>query len=483
MTLPMSLIETIRELDRQGISGREISRQLKVSRETVAKYLAIEDFSPPVPVRASHKPRVMRPVMVEFIESVLQADQGQPRKQRHTAKRIFERLVAEKDYQGSYRRVCTHVKAWRQARQSSGDGFAELVWGPGDAQVDFGEIHVKDAGGADVIQAMLVVSFPYSNARYGQVYGGQSAECVTHGLQTIFEHVGFVPRLLVFDNATGIGRRVGEQITEAELFARFRAHHGFATRFCNPYSGNEKGHVENAVGYLRRNLFVPLPIVADIQEFNRDLLTRCDGLLDQTHYRKHEELRALFATDKAAGLDLPGARFTPVRFDTRKADKDGRVTFDNNFYLLGPQYSGWEVSLGIGARTIEFFDHRGHQLACLPRCFTHTASTIASEASLLEALFTRPGAWSHSPLRPAMPTILVTALDQASYQDKRRTLKALHATSTACGFEATMNAAHHLLRAQQPLSEAVLSLLASGTGSIYQPNPDVNLAVYDTLIA
>lgn len=313
------------------------------------------------------------------------------------------------------------------------------------------------------------------------IAGKQPSVC--HGLQTIYDHIGFVPRLQVFDNATGIGRRVGQIIKESELFARFRTHHGFQSRFCNPYSGNEKGHVENAVGYLRRNLCVPLPRVSDMHAFNKDLLVRCDELLEQDHYRKKDKLALLHRDDKQAGLPVPAHRFQPARFDTRKADKDGRVKFENNYYLIGGAYAGREMTIQIGAEDLKFFTPDGTQAGTLTRCFTHSTTTISDEQSLLDMLATRPGAWSHSPLRPSMPTTLVTALDQASYNDKRHAIRALTATSSTSGFDATMNAAEHLVEHGQPLTQASLDLLASSAGSIYQPNPAVDLAIYDALAA
>lgn len=94
----------------------------------------------------------------------------------------------------------------------------------------------------------------------------------------IFNYIGGVPTLLVFDNATGVGHRIMGQIHETELFARFRAHYGFRIRFCNPYAGYEKGNVENKVGTTRRNLFVPIPTYHDIEAYNLTILACCKSL-------------------------------------------------------------------------------------------------------------------------------------------------------------------------------------------------------------
>lgn len=116
--------------------------------------------------------------------------------------------------------------------------FLELVWDPGPAQVDFGEADFYESG-KPIRKKYLTLSFPYSNDGYSQVFGGETAECVCQGLVDIFEFIGGVPPMLIFDNATGVGRRIGDVIHETELFSRFHAHYHFRVRFCNPYSGWE----------------------------------------------------------------------------------------------------------------------------------------------------------------------------------------------------------------------------------------------------
>ena len=107
-----------------------------------------------------------------------------------------------------------------------------------------------------------------------QVFPGENAECVCQVLRNIFEHVAGAPRRIVFDSAAGVGRRVGDAFRTTEMFSAFAAHHGFAYSFCNLYSGHEKGNVEKKVGYIRDNLFVPLPQIASADAFNARLLDR-----------------------------------------------------------------------------------------------------------------------------------------------------------------------------------------------------------------
>ncbi len=194
-------------------------------------------------------------------------DARRHRKQRHTAKPVFDRLIEEHSYTATYSPVQRYVKKWKARNRHDKEGFTELVWPAGTAQVDFGQAEAIIAGIRQVLH-VFVVTFPFSNMRFAQAYWGETAECVTHGLRTVFKHMGAAPRHLVFDTATGIGRRTGTKVIQTKLFSAFKLHNRPQSRYCTPYSGHEKGNVENAVGFLRRNLMVPEPEAATLEALN-----------------------------------------------------------------------------------------------------------------------------------------------------------------------------------------------------------------------
>lgn len=219
MTISMTMIETIRHLDDAGVSRRTIVRRLDVSRTTVDKYANQQDFSPRLPRKVSRpKARVLTDDLRGVLDLWLDEDQRKPRKQRHSATRLFQRLVDEHGYTGSYSPVQRYTKQWKQDHAHPGDGFLELSWQPGVIQVDFGQAEVILAGENTVVY-MLVVTFPYSNMRLCRCFSGQTAECVITGLIEVIDTVGGVPVGMVFDNATAIGRRMGDSVVESELFA------------------------------------------------------------------------------------------------------------------------------------------------------------------------------------------------------------------------------------------------------------------------
>ena len=249
MTAPVCVRQRIRQLDRQGLSHREISRKLGVSRTTVVKYANHGDYSPK-PLGSGHAGRSLVDAGYSaVVDGWPAADLRMPVKQRHTATRVYERLVAECGFTGSYSSVQRWVKRWRREHRMESDGFAELEWAPGSAQVDFGQARAVIAGVERVVR-FLAVSFPYSNMRWVVALPGETSECVCQGLLWIFGRMGMAPGVVAFDNAVGVGhRRPDGTAARTRLFSLFCAHYGFESRFRDPYSGHGKGSVENAVGF------------------------------------------------------------------------------------------------------------------------------------------------------------------------------------------------------------------------------------------
>ena len=322
--LSMPQINNIRDLSRNGFGISDISRQTGTDPKTIRKYLMMDDFSKGPPIK-----KVTASIVAPFhdkIMDIIEEDNKHWSKQRHTAKRIFERIRDENGYTGSYDAVQKYVQRLRQTVQTK--GTQELVWEPGCGQVDFGEADFNED--TDCIRRKyLTTSFPYSNDGFAQVFRGETAECVCQGLKDIFEYIGGVPTLLVFDNATGVGKRMVDKVVETELFSRFRAHYGFQIRFCNPRAGYEKGNVENKVGTVRRNLFVPVPSYHDIEEYNTRLLGQHVAKASEPHYKKGTVISELFEEDKKHFLPLPRKPFDVVRYDTYKADGYGKVCIDS----------------------------------------------------------------------------------------------------------------------------------------------------------
>ena len=168
---------------------------------------------------------------------------------------------------------------------------------------------------------------------------------------------------MVFDNATGAAHRVAwDRIRVVKVFQLFCEHHRIEVRFCNPSSGWEKGSVENAVGFLRRNLMVPPPNAESHRQLTRHLLSGCDAIADVDHYRSGRTIRDMFADDLEDMLPLPRARFDAVEWVERRADREGNVEIDSNRYLAGPSWRGWTLQVGLRAFDVEIRTRDGRKV-------------------------------------------------------------------------------------------------------------------------
>ena len=273
--LTMTRINDIRKAYfENGCTISAIAARFGIDRKTARKYIEKEDFNEPPPAQpaASRWPK-LEPWRKQ-IDEWLEGDVKARRKQRHTAKRVYDRLCAEvKDFGCSYRTVASYVKEKKHQIYSGVRAALPLEHKAGEAQVDFGSADFYENGRL-CSGKYLNVSFPYSNAGYLQLFRGENRECLFEGLKAVFEHIGGVPSRLWFDNMSTV---VGQVLKEGkrdlcEPFLRFKEHHGFEAAFCNVNAGHEKGNVENKVGYHRRNLLVPVPRFEDLEQYNRELL-------------------------------------------------------------------------------------------------------------------------------------------------------------------------------------------------------------------
>jgi len=288
-----------------------IGTELKLDRKTVQKYVDMNDFNEPV-VKPEKRFLPKLDPYKATIDKWLEEDRAAPRKQRHTAKKVFKRLKAEfPEFNCSYRLVALYyVVRRKEIFSGAATGFLPLEHHPGEAQADFGAADYYE-NGTRISGKYLEVSFPYSNKGYLQLFPGENMECLLEGLDSIFRHIGAVPDELWFDNAKTIVTKVirGGKRETTERFDRFSEHYRFHAVFMNPGEGHEKGNVENKVGYHRRNLLVPIPRFDSLADFNRELLAKCDSDAEREHYRHNETIAELFLEDLKHSHGLGGDSF------------------------------------------------------------------------------------------------------------------------------------------------------------------------------
>ena len=265
------------------------------------------------------------------IRQILVEDQSAPKKQRHTAKRIFERIQAE-GYAGGYTQV---KEAVRKIRQRQKEVFVPLVHRPGEAQVDFGYALVKEAGWLRKV-AFFVMTLPYSDALFLQVFERITTEVFWEAHRRAFEFFEGVPWRITYDNEKVWVAKVlsahGRKLTRG--FLQLQSHYLFEEHFCRVYRPNEKGAVESDVRYGRQNFLVPVPQVRELEELNAELVDRCRADLSGQSRGKAGRRGERLIEDQAAFRPLPAVPFDACRKVSTTASSLSLVRFDRNDYSV-----------------------------------------------------------------------------------------------------------------------------------------------------
>ena len=406
-------------------SLREISRMTGHSFETVRKYAYQtnwnEDNLPDT--RPSR-----HPVLGEYIPIIdgwLEADKKIPKKQRHTAWRIYCRLCDEYGFKGSYSSVKKYVRKKKYVMKKTGPGYIPLESIKGSGQVDFGKSLYLDGDGNQKSGYALTVSFHNSNKAYTQFFRSENQECLLEGLKRIFEHIGGVPPVLRFDNMSTAVVHIldGPERKLTDGFSRFMLHYRFQAEFCNPSAGNEKGNVENKVGYSRRNAFVPVPEITSFDEFNEKLFAWCEEDGKRKHYIYGVTINELWEEDKDALLALPEYPFEVFRYTNAVVGKTGLVTIDTNRYSVSPELYGKTVQAKICYDRIDFcYDH--NEIASFERSY-EKGKTYYDWRQYAPILYRKPRAVEHARFFTQMPKLWQEHLICVQGKEKKDALELL----------------------------------------------------------
>jgi transposase len=392
-------------------SIRQIAEEHHYSRKTVRK--AIADASVPEYHLSVPKPCPVMDPYLPIVENWLKEDKGKPEKQRHTAHRIYERLVNENNFVGSERTVREHVS---KLKQDFGEMAIPLEFDPGDdAQFDWGEARVIMSGKPVAVQ-VFCMKLSYSGRPFVMAFPTQRQEVFFEGHRRSFDWYDGVPARISYDNLTVAVRKVlqGRNRIEQEAFIAFRSHYLFASHFSNPATPREQGRIESLVGYMRRNYFVPVPEVSSFEELNKMLLERL--LEDDKRPATGKEMTVGEAWEKEKGRLLPLPRFPHSCCISRpvKANRLSLVNFDNNRYSVPVEYGRNKLMLHAYAWKIEIACG-DHVITTHERCYDKGQDKMKVE-HYLPLLMRRPGAFPYAkPVRHwKMPEICREFLESLS---------------------------------------------------------------------
>ena len=324
---------------RDGMSIREASRQFGLSRETVSKMLAFSE--PPGYRRTSASRRPKLDGFTDIIDGYIEGDRLVPRKQRHTAKRIFDRLGDEHGFSGGYTIIKDYVRGYHQRHK---EVFVPLSHDPGHGQADFGEAQVI-IGGVQQKAYFFVLDLPHSDACYVRAYPSAVAEAWLDGHNHAFAFFGAVPQSIRYDNDRCLVSRImadGKR-KRTDSFSGFLSHYLIKDRYGRPGKGNDKGKVEGMVGYTRRNFMVPIPSFPSFEALNTYLEDQClkrqKDIVRGTKVSIGDRLKA----DLAAMQALPATPFDACHMQSGRVSSQSLVRYKNNDYSVPVAYGHREV--------------------------------------------------------------------------------------------------------------------------------------------
>jgi transposase len=267
-----------------GLSKRAAARRFGIDPKTVDKMMT---FSvPPGYVRTKPPVRPKLDPFIAIIDKILSDDKEQPKKQHHTAKRIFERLKDEHGFTGGITIVKDYVAGWQQRAREM---FVPLVHPPGHAQADFGEA-IGIIGGVERKIHFFAFDLPHSDACFVVAYPAETTEAFCDGHVQALALFGGIPQSILYDNTKiAVARILGDgKRQRTRVFTELQSHYLFQDRFGRPAKGNDKGKVEGLVGFARRNFMVPIPVFDSFEALNAHLLDCCRKRMAE-HLRGHTE--------------------------------------------------------------------------------------------------------------------------------------------------------------------------------------------------
>jgi len=380
----------------EGMSMREIAREQGHSRHTVKK--AIESAEAGEYTLQQRRAAPVLGCYMSRIDELLAESERQPRKQRYTGHIIYQ-LLQKEGYTGSEPSVRRYIGLRRREGKRRAV-FIPLEFDPGvDAQVDWAEAEAIIAG-EQVTVHLFLMRLCYSRKLFVRAYPAERQEAFFEGHVLGFRHMGGTPRRISYDNLTTAVKRVleGRNREEQRTFVAFRSHYLCDSRFCTPGQGHEKGRVEDAVGYARRNFMVPLPRVDSFDELNAHLLAACQADDQRRVDRQPVTIGEAWEKERPCLRPLPEHDFDCGVSHPVVLNGYCQVEFEGNRYSVPSEAAYPNLVLKAYPFAVEI-QHQKEVIARHPRCYGRKQDLL-DPLHYLPLLEQRPGAFEHAvPIR------------------------------------------------------------------------------------
>ncbi len=381
-----------------GKKIKQIARETGHSKNTIKKILRGE--------YSGYKPRIEQPYPIlgpylTIIDQWLTDDKKRPKKQRHTAIRVFNRLKQEHDFRGAETTVRRYV---REAKLRLGVGALQ-VFIPSDpqagveAEVDWGQC-IAILGGIETRLKLFCMRSKFSGKHFVRCYPCERQQALFDGHMQGISFFGGVFPVLIYDNLTTVVQKVlrGKKRVLQESYDKFRGYYNFVPRFCNRGQGHEKGGVEGLVGYSRRNYMVPVPKADSLEDLNRKLLADCLSYGNHRIAGREHTVKELYEKEKDHLLSIPDIPFSNIETLGGKVDKYATVVVDKNRYSVPASYGYFKINVVLYVDRVEIF-YGSKKIASHERLYGNNKWSLLPE-HYLELIQQRPQAFeSARPIR------------------------------------------------------------------------------------
>jgi len=383
------------------VYGKNISQLARMtghSRNTIKKAIRGQPWRYQ---ERQHQPFPALASYLEIIDGWIRNDKDQPKKQRHTARRVYHRLIEEHGYKGCESTVRRYVRV-AKAKFGVGSPQAFIPCDPEagyEAEADWGTASAIIAG-QQVGLKFFCMRSKYSGKHFVRFYPCERQQAFFDAHMHAFGFFEGVFPVVIYDNLKSAVQKIlqGKNRLEQESFRKFKAYHSFEARFCNPDSGHEKGGVEGLVGFARRNYMVPVPAADSLEQLNERLLTQCLNFGPRRIAGRDKTVDELYEQEKEFLLPLPTVPFSNIDTWSGKADKFSTVHVDKNRYSVPTEYAGRKLSAVIYIDRIEIY-YGAQKIAVHQRLFGNNKWQL-DPMHYLDLIHQRPQAFdSARPIR------------------------------------------------------------------------------------
>ena len=397
-----------------GKKIKQIARETGHSKNTIKKALR-EEYN-------GYKPRIEQPYPIlgpylNMIDQWLKDDKKRPKKQRHTAVRVFNRLKQEHNFQGAETTVRRYV---REAKLRLGVGAAQVFIASDpeagiEVEVDWGRC-IAILGGIETWLKLFCMRSKFSGKHFVRCYPCERQQALFDGHIRGVSFFGGVFPILIYDNLTTVVQKIlrGKNRILQESYDKLRSYYNFVPRFCNRGQGHEKGGVEGLVGYARRNYMVPVPVADSLEDLNQKLLQECLAYGGHRIAGREHTVNELYEKEKEHLLTIPDIAYSNLETAGGKVDKYATVVVDKNRYSVPASYAYFKVNVVLYVDRIEIF-YGSKKIASHDRLYSNNKWSLLPE-HYLELIAQRPQAFESARVirqwRPNWPFCLERLLDK-----------------------------------------------------------------------